>query len=284
MKTVLRWVFRLVLAAVLLLLILGGFLYVKGSSAVSESFTVDSEAFQIPDDSASVAGGAYLSRTLGCVFCHGENLEGKIMADAPPFLAVASNLTPGGVGSHFTDQDWARAIRQGVGSDGRGLIIMPSEVFSNLSDLEVGRIIAYLKQVDAVENALPQTEIRTLGKLLAGAGALRSTALDVGKFGPRPTMPEFGATAEWGRYRAATICVACHGMDLRGAPSPDPDSPPGPDLVSVKGWTLAGFAMAMRNGITPGSRELDDKYMPWSAFQHMNDQEMEALYLALQEI
>ncbi len=66
-----------------------------------------------------------------------------------PALAVidAPNLTPGqgGVGAHFSDADWVRAIRHGIDPTGRPLLIMPSRNYYHLSDEDLGKVIAYLK-------------------------------------------------------------------------------------------------------------------------------------------
>src|SRR5687768_14580563 len=71
------------------------------------------------------AEGPRLARVLGCLSCHGEGLKGKIMFDAPGVARVfAPNVTE--VAAKASDQQLAAGIRQGIGHDGRGLIIMPS--------------------------------------------------------------------------------------------------------------------------------------------------------------
>lgn len=65
---------------------------------------------------------------------------GRVFLDEPAIgRFVASNLTrgKGGVGASYTDDDWVRAIRHGVGPDGKALLIMPSQEFFNLSDADV---------------------------------------------------------------------------------------------------------------------------------------------------
>ena len=66
----------------------------------------------------------------------------------PGLLSIPTpNLTSGagGVGATNTDEDWVRAIRHGVGHDGRALWVMPSLSFSRLSDEDLGALIAYLE-------------------------------------------------------------------------------------------------------------------------------------------
>ena len=48
-----------------------------------------------------------------------------------------------------------RAIRQGVGVDGRALVAMPSEMFYHLDDADLGRIVGYIRSIeDSAETAL----------------------------------------------------------------------------------------------------------------------------------
>ena len=119
MKTFLKWT-GIVLGSLLVLAIIGGFaLYTKGSRSIQAAHAVEVAALTVPTDSASLARGAHLAGVFGCVDCHGDDLAGQEMGDAPPFRLVASNLTPGGIGREYTPADWDRAIRHGVGQDGR---------------------------------------------------------------------------------------------------------------------------------------------------------------------
>jgi hypothetical protein len=80
---------------------------------------------------------------------------------APPARIVAANLTrgAGGVGGQFSDADWVRAIRHGVGLDGKPLLFMPSQVFAALSDPDLADIIAYVKSVPRVARPLPASAV-----------------------------------------------------------------------------------------------------------------------------
>jgi hypothetical protein len=80
----------------------------------------------------------------------------------------AANLTP----AHFknwSDGEIVRAIREGVGKDGRSLVIMPSEVFHNLSDADVQAIVAVLLAQPAVEPDTPTKQFNVLGAIMAAA-------------------------------------------------------------------------------------------------------------------
>ena len=88
---------------------------------------------------AQLADAERQGRVLGCFSCHGDGLRGNKMFDEPNVGTIwAPNLTQ--VAAKATDQQLARAIRQGVGVDGHSLFIMQSEVYQNLSDHEVAAI------------------------------------------------------------------------------------------------------------------------------------------------
>ncbi len=178
-----------------LLLIVGAFAYMtisKGAEKAARTFSMDYDDAMILHEEEAIEVGRYLAETHGCNAWHGGNFEGQVMADAPPFLLVSSNLTSGegGVGSIFSDADWLRAIRHGVGSDGRGLFVMPSEAYYNFSDEEVGALIGYLQQLEAVDNVPPPVTVRTLGKLIMGLGDDLKTAAEMIPDSPRPVMPK----------------------------------------------------------------------------------------------
>jgi hypothetical protein len=122
--------------------------------------------------------GRYLANgTSGCIYCHSEH--DLLKRDEPipanqrgagqllPYLGlpgriVASNITPDpqtGAGS-WTDDQLARAIREGIGHDGRTLFpIMPYARFHSMSDEDLASIVVYLRSLPPVRHELPATEI-----------------------------------------------------------------------------------------------------------------------------
>ncbi|NBC17607.1 MAG: c-type cytochrome [Bacteroidetes bacterium] len=287
MKRVFKWLGLGLAGLVVLLLVAVTALYFVGSSKVDAAVAVDDEALTIPTDSATLARGKYLVTTHACQECHGATFEGRVFADAPPFLAVATNLTPGkgGIGAAYTAADWERAIRHGIGADGRGLNpIMPSKLYHALSDDEITAMIAYLQTLPPVDNELPPSEFRPLGRVIAGTGGLYTASAEIDHAAVHPsTAPPHAATVDYGRHRTRTLCTYCHGADFQGGPPVEPGTPPTPPLNAVTGWTLEEFATTMRTGVTPGGKELNPVVMPWKAFQHMDDAEIEALYRYLTE-
>ncbi|HEX8386353.1 MAG TPA: c-type cytochrome, partial [Rubricoccaceae bacterium] len=227
---------------------------------------------------ASVARGAHLAAINGCRDCHGADLGGQVFVDAPPFRATASNLTrgEGGVGGRYTDADWDRAVRHGVKPDGRAVLVMPSAGFHNLADADAADLIAYIKSLDPVDRALPPSEVRPLGRVLA-AGPL-DVSFEVNEAPARASAPPAGPTAAYGAYLASITCAYCHGSDLRGAQPPNPDSPPAPDLAAAGAWTYPQFVRALRTGVRPAGATLDPHIMPWTLTAAMTDDELAALY------
>jgi hypothetical protein len=203
------------------------------------------------------------------------------------------NLTSGvgGVGATNTDEDWIRAIRHGVGHDGRGLILMPSRIFYYLSDEDLGALLAYLKSLPAVDNELPITELGPLGRVMVTLGQLppEATAPDVTAIdhdGARPITPQPGVTVEYGEYLANT-CTLCHGASLNGQTIREGGNvyvalnlTRGGEMI---GWSEEQFKVTMRTGVTPGGKQLID-FMPWKYFGQMTDDELKAVWMYLQSL
>lgn len=280
MRSFLKWAGIVVGGLVVLLLLLGGVMYWLGGQKLDERFEVQTAGLAIPSDSASIAHGAYVAATNGCTDCHGENLAGKVFLDAPPFRVVASNLTrgAGGIGGTYSDADWDRTIRHGVRPDGRPVIVMPSAAFHRLSDRDAAALIAYLKTVPAVDNELPETEVRAPGRLMSAF--VMDPHMEVRTAAARRDAPPRAATAAYGEYIASVTCQYCHGEDLRGGQPPEPGAPPAPDLGAAGQWPFETFEEVLRTGVLPEGRELDPA-MPISLTKHFSEDDMRALHAYL---
>lgn len=284
MKTVLKWAGIGLGALLVLILIVGATLFFRGQSHFTQTHDVTPTLTSVPMDSALVARGEHLARIHACTECHGERLEGRVFVDVPPFRAVAANLTPGagGIGAAYTDADWDRAIRHGVKPDGRGVLIMPARAYNRLSDADATALIAYLKQVPPVDQVLPATELKALGRVIAGTGGLTLEEF-IAPEASRRTAPAPGPTEAYGAYLAHITCAYCHGQDLHGGKSPDPDVP-SPGLQAAGAWSTADFITTLRTGVNPGGKHLNPDLMPWRAFRHMTDDELTALHAYLRTL
>lgn len=246
----------------------------------------------LPSDSVSLARGAHIARSIGtCTLCHGPDLAGAVYMDAGALgLVVGPNLTRGrgGIAEGYETSDWVRAIRYGVHRDGTSLAVMPSEVFVHLGDRDLAALIAYLRELPAVDRELPATRLRWLGKILLATGRL---PILVAEKTPRPARVAdvaAGESIEYGRYLADVAgCTGCHGHGLSGGRVAGPPGlPPASNLTpagDIARWSETDFFRAMREGVRPDGRAIDD-FMPWRQSAGMTDGELRALLAYLRSV
>jgi mono/diheme cytochrome c family protein len=217
-----------------------------------------------------------------CGACHSRTgtLTGgvDIGKDLSPRLGsfISSNLTPAGPLKYWSDGEIFRAIRNGVGADGRWLVIMSLTNAGKLSDDDTQALIAYIRHRPAAGEPTGDTPdaFNFLGLLLLGAGQF-----PLGKpvFAGAVTAPTKGPTLQYGEYILSySDCRECHGAHLHGG-VPGQLGPIGPDLNVVKDWTRAGFITTMRTGKDPYGHELSQQ-MPWRPIGMMSDDELGAIY------
>ncbi|MEZ4703455.1 MAG: c-type cytochrome [Rhodothermales bacterium] len=282
MKTLLKWTGRVLGGIVVLLLVAYMVLYFRSESIMGRTWDVAGRAVTIQPDSAALARADHFVHSLyGCAGCHGDDLAGGVMYDGPPGRFVASNLTPGGVGAQYTDEDWDRAIRHGVGKGGRTLLIMGADRFRNLSDLDFAALIAYIKSRPAVTNTLPRETLRPLGRVLVGAGVVVPAVVKIDHDAPPSAYIPPDTTAPYGEFLTSLSCVECHGPSLSGGPHPDPAGPNAPNLAAAGAWPKELFIRTLRTGVTPDGRQLDPNWMPWPEFKPLTDGELAAMHAYL---
>ncbi|MEZ4707825.1 MAG: cytochrome c [Caldilineaceae bacterium] len=247
------------------------------------------KAVDVPTDDAAIVQGQRLAAISSCIECHGADLSGTVFVDEAPIGYIpAPNLTSGqgGIGSTYTDADWAGAIRHGVGADGRTLVIMPSYHYAAYSDDDLGALIAYLKSVPPVDNDLGSRKLDFPGAIIFGVLAYGDWSVNkIDHAAVGGDSPAAEPSAVYGEYLAATAsCGSCHGEELTG--NPGTDSPPGPNLTpggALASWTEADFITALRTGQTPDGRELSAE-MPWRGYAQMTETELRALWAYLQTL
>lgn len=100
-----------------------------------------------PPPSDTVAHGRYLAQIAGCAACHTASFGGRAGAFGPPGVPPPTNITRSGIG-HYTEADFARAMREGRRPDGRPISeFMPWKYFARMTDDEVHALWAYLQSV-----------------------------------------------------------------------------------------------------------------------------------------
>jgi mono/diheme cytochrome c family protein len=137
------------------------------SLAVGVALTVFSSAAQA--QTPQVERGGYLVNTvMTCQNCHtpmGPNgpdfskaMSGGLTWDEPPFKVTASNITQDketGIGS-WTDAQIKTLLRTGKRPNGVQIAeVMPTAFYGIITDSDMDAIVAYLRTVKPVKNAVP---------------------------------------------------------------------------------------------------------------------------------
>jgi mono/diheme cytochrome c family protein len=214
-----------------------------------------------------------------------EDLPGKVY---PPNISPDKETGAG----NWTDDQLARAIREGIGFDGRALFpFMPYENFRTMSDEDLASLIVYLRSMPPVRREIPKTE------LIFPVKYLINTA-------PRPVTepvpaPDLSTPVAKGDYLVTQGgCRDCH------TPQRDGQRLPGLDLAG--GFLLKGPwpAVASAN-ITPApsgipyydeglfrdvirtghvkARKLSP-IMPWWYYRGLTDEDLNAMFAYLKTV
>jgi mono/diheme cytochrome c family protein len=258
---------------------------------------------------ARLERGRYLVESVYvCVACHSERdwkasgrvLEAKKAAgvvwsmEGMPWL-TAPNLTPDketGIGA-LSDDAVARAVREGIGHDGRALFpLMPYGSYRRIPDEDLASIVVYLRSLPPVRNPLPKTQLPFPVSFFIQAAP---EPLE----GPVPP-PDLSTPVRRGEYLVRTIeCAGCHTPMRQGQPIAELDLAGGQVFPAPGGGTIAMtnltpdpsgipyydedlFVQVMRTGKVKG-RELSP-VMPWPFFAGMTDEDLRAIFAYLRTI
>jgi len=300
------------IGSVLVVLIVGGGIFVSARQ------NLRFDATPYPDvvastDSAVVARGHYIVRVVApCAGCHGDPsqraqyvsgadvpLVGGFNFDIPPGQFYTRNLTSDsatGLGS-VSDKAIARALRFGVGHDGRALL--PFMEMQGLADDDLRAVVSYLRTQPAVRNEVPPHHYNILGKVV------RATVLSkpVGPSATPLAQAPHGASVETGHYlvESVALCWSCHtersqmtgaftgpryggtkgfkeSYDTARTWSP-PNITSDPETGRLGKMNEDQFVARFRQGrVIPGSP------MPWQGFSQLNEEDLRAIYRYLRTV
>jgi mono/diheme cytochrome c family protein len=255
--------------------------------------------------------GRYIANGYGgCIYCHSphdwsapahplvpgrEGSGGALPYAGLPGRIVAPNLTPDpetGAG-RWTDDQLARAIREGVAHDGRALFpIMPYTHYRHMPDEDLASIVVYLRSLPPVRNALPRTELIFPVKYL-----IRNV--------PKPVLspvldlaPVFEPVKRGEQLVNLGGCGDCHtprdrdrdlpGMAFAGGtPFPGPwgyvaAANITPDASGIPYYDEALFIAAMRTGFVR-ARPLNP-VMPFQVVKNVSDDDLKAMFAYLRTL
>jgi mono/diheme cytochrome c family protein len=212
-----------------------------------------------------------------------------------PGRIVAPNLTPDaetGAGN-WTDDQLARAIREGIGHDGRALFpMMPYQNFRELSDEDLASIVVFIRSLPPIRHELPKTEVKfPINHLINSL--------------PQPvtspvSAPDPSDRIQWGKHLMRVAgCASCHtastpawkplpGMEFAGGM---PISFKGeaivsanltPDASGIGYYDEATFITALRTGFV-GARPLGSA-MPFVVYKNISDDDLKAMFAYLRTV
>lgn len=284
-----------ILGGFLLLVLVGlGAFYLKAyystTARMNTVYDITPQSIELSTDSAELEYGARLLFAKGCRDCHGTDLGGKVFIDDPALGKVyAANLTAGegGLPANYATADWVRALKHGIGRDGKPLLIMPSHEFTLLTERDMAAVISYARQIPRVDRVFPDHQLRPLTYILTELGKLPLLPAEEINH-DRLLVKEIKAevSVAYGKY-LSTACQGCHRENMQGG---EPIAPGFPVVANITAsgnpgkWTEEQFIATLRTGKTPEGKELKPEEMPWNMTKVYTDVELKALYRYLHSL
>ena len=165
----------------------------------------------------AIERGRYIAVAADCVACHsnpksGKPFSGGYALETPFGTLLSSNITSDpetGIG-RWTEAEFTRALREGLGKDGQHLYpAMPYTSYTKMSDQDVHDLWLYMKTVPPVRNAVVTNQLPfpfNIRALLMGWNLLF--------FEQKRFQPRADKSAAWNRGAylsdALAHCGACH--------------------------------------------------------------------------
>lgn len=291
MKKLVKWLAVVIGLAALVVVAIALTGWLQADRRMERRIDVNVAALALPTEAPAIERGRYLFNSRGCAECHGADGGGRKVIDGGGMLVVAPHISPGpgSATAAYRVEDWVRAIRHGVRTDGRPLMIMPSEDYNRLTDADLGALVAYAKQMRAVSGETTVIQLPPPVRVFYGLGLIKDAAAKIDHSLPPATPVPEGPTVEHGRY-VAQMCVGCHGEGYGGGkiPGGPPDWPAAANLTPGRGSAMAAYAgvdafiAMMKSGKRPDGAAI--AVMPFPSLSQMNDVDLRGLHAFLQTL
>ncbi|HPG10093.1 MAG TPA: cytochrome c [Chitinophagaceae bacterium] len=306
----------IVLSAISVFVIAAAFLYSCNNNK-------DAEANSAEDSlKAVVEHGRYLANNVAaCIHCHstrdfnkysgpvipgtegggGQAFSNKEL-DVIPGVFYAKNITPDpetGLGS-WTDDEILRAMTKGISKNGDTLFpLMPYASFNMMAKEDLLSIVAYLKTLKPIKNAVPARQSMIPMSMAYPVEAVQAS-IDGNVRPPKTDVVKYG-----GYLVTVADCAGCHTPFEKGQPdfarmfgggntfhfdqfvvtsaNISPDSATG-----IRSWTEEMFVSKFKMYRDHKSYDYDpgklNTVMPTSDFAGMTDEDLKAIYAYLRTV
>lgn len=275
-------------------------------------------ALTVEPTAERVAHGRYLANAVAvCMDCHStrdwSRYSGPILPGTEgkggerfdqsmgfPGVYFSKNITPSGI-SRYTDGELYRLITTGVTKEGRAIFpVMPFPYYGKMDDEDIYSIIAYLRTLDPIENAVADSEPDFPMNILLNTIPVKNT--------PTPRPPKNDELA-YGAYLVnAAACKECHTQAEKGQILEEQafrggrefNFPDGsiirssnitPDKeTGIGNWTRENFIRRFKMhadssyiipAVNPGEF---NTIMPWTMYANMTEDDLGAIYIYLRSI
>ena len=277
MKLVLKWATTtaVVVASIVSVGVL--FIYFASQHEIEKQYYIPFEPYALQSNANAVANGKRLAVLTGCYQgCHGQTLEGSVMFDEPGVARIAApNITT--ALRDYSNPELVRLLRHGLKRDGKSAWIMPSQMFSHLSEQDMNDLIAFIRSVPQLPGVDPEVNIQFLGRVGIVSGKLPSVASQIDHRAKPSAVVDRSNTLKYGEYLVKNTCVECHGVDLKGW-----EFIKAPDLRIARAYSDEAFVQLMRTGLGLGNRNLGlMTKISEVRFPHLSDDDIRAIRLYL---
>lgn len=214
-----------------------------------------------------------------------------------PGVFYARNITPAGI-SRYTDGELFRVITSGVTKEGRAMFpLMPYPYYGKMDREDIYSIIAYLRSLPPIENAVPDS------KADFPMNFILNTIPQPPSFTKRPDPSD--QIAYGGYLVNAGGCVECHtqvekgriikGLEFSGGREfqfPDGSIVRSANITphptsGIGSWTLETF-MSLFKQYADSTRTVShgelNSIMPWTMYAHMTDEDLAAIFAYLKTV